>query len=184
MPCAVNDLGHLLLSKCLVTYPAKKHHLIWNRAAVNTFWLESVDRWHPPPPPPPPPRTQWSEWPVWPCNQNRCAWLPLLWTSQGQLAPCNPRGRAEWAEWALSSTDRMRVRVKEPIQIVFFCFYPTLKMKIQPLNYLKTVSKISDLSSMIAMTAHYFGALSQVHAIGHCVIGHTVKSVTHFDLIS
>ena len=50
-------------------------------------------------------------------------------------------------------------------------FYPTRRMQIQPLNSLKTVSKVGDLSSMIAMTAHCFGALSQVHAIGHCVIG-------------
>ena len=44
-------------------------------------------------------------------------------------------------------------------------------MQIQPLNSLKTVSKVGDLSSTIAMTAHCFGALSQVRAIGHCVIG-------------
>ena len=34
-----------------------------------------------------------------------------------------------------------------------------------------TVSKFGDLSSMIAMTAHCFGALSQVRAIGHSVFG-------------
>ena len=39
------------------------------------------------------------------------------------------------------------------------------------MNHLKTASKIGDLSSTIAMTAHCFGALSQVRAIGHCVIG-------------
>ena len=44
-------------------------------------------------------------------------------------------------------------------------------MQIQALNYLKTVSKVGDLSSTIAMTVHCFGALSQVCAIGHCVIG-------------
>ena len=54
---------------------------------------------------------------------------------------------------------------------MFFCFYPTLKMQIQPLNYLKTVSKVGDLSSTIAMTVHCFGAFSQVRAIWHCVIG-------------
>ena len=52
-----------------------------------------------------------------------------------------------------------------------FCFYPTLKKQIQPNNRLKTVSKVGDLSSTIAKTAHCFGALSQVRAIGHCVIG-------------
>ena len=44
-------------------------------------------------------------------------------------------------------------------------------MQIQALNYLKTVSKVGHLSSTIAMTVHCFGALSQVRAIGHCVIG-------------
>ena len=44
-------------------------------------------------------------------------------------------------------------------------------MQIQSLNTLKTVSKVDDLSSTIAMTALCFGALSQVRAIGHCVIG-------------
>ena len=44
-------------------------------------------------------------------------------------------------------------------------------MQIKPLNFLKTVSKVGNLSSMIATTAHCFGALSQVRAIGHCVIG-------------
>ena len=42
---------------------------------------------------------------------------------------------------------------------------------MQPINRLKTVSKFGDLPSTIAMTAHCFGALSQVHAIGHWVIG-------------
>ena len=34
----------------------------------------------------------------------------------------------------------------------------------------ETVLKVGDLSWTIAMTAHCFGALSQVRAIGHCVI--------------
>ena len=62
-----------------------------------------------------------------------------------------------------------RSESKKPFKMGF-CFYPTLRMQIQPLNYLKTVSKVGDLSSTIAMTAHCFGALSQVRAIGHCVI--------------
>ena len=44
-------------------------------------------------------------------------------------------------------------------------------MQIQLLNSLKTVSKVDDLSSTIAMTAYCFGAPSQVRVIGHCVIG-------------
>ena len=44
-------------------------------------------------------------------------------------------------------------------------------MQIQPLNSLKTVSKVVNLFSMVAMTVHCFGALSQVRAIGHCMIG-------------
>ena len=39
------------------------------------------------------------------------------------------------------------------------------------MNRLKTVSKVGDPPSTIAMTAHCFGVLSQVRAIGHCVIG-------------
>ena len=39
------------------------------------------------------------------------------------------------------------------------------------MNRLKTASKVGDLSSTIAMTAHCFGALSQVRGIGHCVLG-------------
>ena len=50
-----------------------------------------------------------------------------------------------------------------------FFFYPTLT--VQPINRLETASKVGDLSATIAMTAHCFGALSQVRAIGHCVIG-------------
>ena len=42
---------------------------------------------------------------------------------------------------------------------------------MQPINRLKTASKVGDLSSTIAMTALCFGALSEVLAIGHCVIG-------------
>ena len=52
-----------------------------------------------------------------------------------------------------------------------FCFYPTLTNHVHPLNRLKTAPKGGDLSSTIAMTAHCFGALSQVRAIDHCVIG-------------
>ena len=37
---------------------------------------------------------------------------------------------------------------------------------MQSINRLKTASKVGDLSSTIAMTAHCFGALSQVRAIG------------------
>ena len=44
-------------------------------------------------------------------------------------------------------------------------------MQIESLYSLKTVSKFADLSSTIAMTAHCFGAISQVPAIGHCMIG-------------
>ena len=46
---------------------------------------------------------------VWPC-----AWLLWNWSSRGQLALCNPRGRQ--AEWVLSSTDRMKISVKKAIQ--------------------------------------------------------------------
>ena len=44
-------------------------------------------------------------------------------------------------------------------------------MWIQPINRAKTFLKVGDLSLTVAMTAHCFGALSQVRAIGHCVVG-------------
>ena len=50
-------------------------------------------------------------------------------------------------------------------------------MQIQPINYLKFVSKVGDLSSTIVMTAHCFGAVSQIRAVW------LVKTVTYFDLI-
>ena len=59
---------------------------------------------------------------------------------------------------------------KNPFKF-FILFYPTLEKEAQPFNTLKTVSKVGDLSSAIAVTAHCFGALSQVRAIGYCVIG-------------
>ena len=39
------------------------------------------------------------------------------WSSRGLLALCNPRGRQ--AEWVLSSTDFVKISVKEAIQIGF-----------------------------------------------------------------
>ena len=61
-----------------------------------------------------------------------------------------------------------------------FCFHLTLEKQIRPLDPLKSVSKVGDLSSTIAVNAHCFGAFSQVRAIGHWL----VKSVTYFDLIA
>ena len=52
-----------------------------------------------------------------------------------------------------------------------FCFYPTLKQQIQPINPLKNVSKVDDPSSTITRTARCFDVLSQVRTIWHCVIG-------------
>ena len=63
----------------------------------------------------------------------------------------------------------------------FFVFISQLKSKKQPINPLKTVSKVGDLPSTIAMTAHCCGALSQVRAIGLCVIGQ--ERNYYFDLI-
>ena len=61
---------------------------------------------------------------------------------------------------------------KKPIKMAI-CFYPTLKNIYSQLI-------LSKLSSTIAMTAHCFGALSQVRVIGHCVIG---EERDYFDLI-
>ena len=86
----------------------------------------------------------------------------IFMRSVGTLQPTRPLGQV--------GSDWVKISVKEAIHNGFF-FYPTLRMQIQPLNSLKTVLKVGDLSSTIAMTAHCFGALSQVRAIGHCVIG-------------
>ena len=101
-------------------------------------------------------------------NKNTCAWLLWHWSSRGQLALCNTLGPT--ASWVLSSTDRVKISVKQPIQMVW-CFYFTLEKQILPLNPLKTILKVGDLSSAIAMLAHGFGALPRVRAIGHCIIG-------------
>ena len=45
------------------------------------------------------------------------------------------------ASWVQSSTDRVRISVKEPIQMACF-FIPHLKKQIQPLNHLKTWRKV------------------------------------------
>ena len=47
----------------------------------------------------------------------------------------------------------------------------TRSVELRTHEAVKTASKVGDLSSTIAMTAHCFGALSQVRTIGHCVIG-------------
>ena len=47
-------------------------------------------------------------------NESPCAWLLWHWSSRGQLALCNPRSRS--AECVLSSTDRVKISVKEAIQ--------------------------------------------------------------------
>ena len=84
-----------------------------------------------------------------------CAWLLWHW-SNGLVGT-----KSNW---------QREISVKKPFKMGFR-FSSTLKMQIQPLNPLKTVSKACDLSSTIAMTTHCFGALSQVGTFGHCVIG-------------
>ena len=66
----------------------------------------------------------------------------------------------EAVSWVLSSTARVKIVVKEPIQNIF---YPTPKMQIHPLYPLKTISKIGDLPSTIAITAHFWCAHSCPH---------------------
>ena len=71
----------------------KKHHLIWNRTAVNKIWLEIVDLWSTRILPP---RTQYLERPVWPCDKKTVcmASLTLIFTrSVGILQPTWPLGR-------------------------------------------------------------------------------------------
>ena len=102
-------------------------------------------------------------------KKNMCvASLTLIFTrSVGTLQPTRPLGRVG-SKFNWSSEDQCQ---RSHSKSFFYFFYPTLRMQIQPLDSLKTVSKVGDLSSTIAMTVHCFGTLSQVRAIGHCVIG-------------
>ena len=64
------------------------------------------------------------------------------------------------AEWVQSSTDREKISAKNPFKMGF-CFYPTFKNQIQPLNPLKNVSR----RWFVLDDRHCFsGALSQVRA--------------------
>ena len=93
--------------------------------------------------------------------------LTLIFTrSVGTLQPMRPLGRVG-SKFNWPSEDQCQRSHSKWV----FCFYLTLRKQIQRLNSLKTDSKVGDLSSTIAMTAHCFGALSQFRAIGHCVIG-------------
>ena len=47
-------------------------------------------------------------------NKNPCVWLLWHWSSRGQFALSNPLGLT--ASWVLSSTDRVKISVKEAIQ--------------------------------------------------------------------
>ena len=61
-------------------------------------------------------------------------------------------------------------RTNNPFEMGF-CSYKAFKKQIQPINVLKTVSKVGDLSSIMGVTAHGVGVLWQVRTIVHCIIG-------------
>ena len=50
-------------------------------------------------------------------NKNPCVWLLWHCSSRGQLVLCNPLGLT--ASWVLSSTNRVKISVEEPIQVEF-----------------------------------------------------------------
>ena len=74
-------------------------------------------------------------------------------------------------EWRLVS--------KKPFKM-FSCCYPTLKKLIEQINRLKTVSKVGDLSSTIAMTAHCL--MRSLRSV-RLDTAWLVKGVTCFNLI-
>ena len=87
--------------------------------------------------------------------------LTLIFTrSSGTLQPTRSLGRVS-SNFNWQSEDRCQRTHSKWV----FIFILHLKSKYSHL----ILSKLSRKST-IAMTAHYFGALPQVHAIGHCVI--------------
>ena len=86
------------------------------------------------------------------------------------LQPTRLLGLAVRSSRVLSSIERVKISVKESLQMDF-CFCPIFAKHIQQLYPLKTASKGGDFPSMIAMTPYCFGALSEVHVIGRRMIG-------------
>ena len=85
------------------------------------------------------------------------------------LQPTRPSDRM--VNWQWRSVSRSLFKIG-------FCFYPILTRQIQPLNYLKTASKVCDLSLTIAMKAHCFRSAWLNTVIGRgrdLVFCHTLK---------
>ena len=74
---------------------------------------------------------------------------PIFTRSVGILQPMRPLGRVG-SKFNWPSEDQCQRSHSK-----WVLFYPTLRMQTQPLNSLKTVSKVGDLSSTSAMTAHW-----------------------------
>ena len=111
----------------------------------------------------------------WVCNKNPCVWLLWYWSSQGQLAVCNPRGlTAEWVLW-VELTEWTSVS-KKPFKMGF-CFHPTHRMQIQPFNSLKNVSICPRWSPWLRIVS-----VRSLRSVRLDTVW-LVKSVTYFDLI-
>ena len=82
--------------------------------------------------------------------------------SVGNLQPKKPS--------KLCVQQTMTIRCQRNYSIWVLLLFTIVK-QIQRLNPLKRASIFSDLSSTITVTSYCFGALSQVRAIGHCVVG-------------
>ena len=112
-------------------------------------------------------------------NENPFAWLLWHWSSRGHfgtLQPTRPLGRI----WVQSSTDRVNISVKEPIQMGFWFFIPHLKSRYSHL-ILSNPSRISS----ICPTRSPWQLIVLVGSLRSAWlnIAWLVKSVTYFDLI-
>ena len=116
-----------------------------------------------------------SVWYMWFYNKNPCAWLPWHWSSRGQLALCNPRGRVgSKFNWP-SENQCQRSHSKW-----VFVFIPHLKSKYSQL----IVSKLSRKAAICPRRSPW-RLIVLVRSLRSARL-HTawlVKSVTYFNLI-
>ena len=104
-------------------------------------------------------------------NKNPCVWLLWHWSSRGQLALCN----------FLSSTDRVKISVKEAIQNGFlFLYIPHLKITYS----LSIVSKLSRKSAFSPRRSPW-RLIVLVRSLRSAWLDTAwlVKSMTYFNLI-
>ena len=106
-------------------------------------------------------------------NKNSCAWLLWHWSSQGQLALCNPRGRSKF-NW--TSEDRCQRSHSKWV----FVFIPHLQYKYIHL----ILSKLSRKSPICHRRLPWL-RIVLVRSLRSALLDTAwlVKSVTYFDLI-